>query len=53
MKKWLVLEVGLLAISAGLIFAGGPKASFVAFTLAISAGMAVHIFSCPLARRLR
>lgn len=34
MKKWFVLAVGLFMISAGLMFAGTPKASPVAFTLA-------------------
>lgn len=36
MKRSLVLSLGFLVISAGLIFAGGPKAPSAAFTLAAS-----------------
>jgi len=38
MKKWLVLVVGFLLISAGPIFAGEAKAPSVAFTLATTVG---------------
>lgn len=38
MKKWLVLAVSFLVISASLMFAGDPKAPSVAFTLATSGG---------------
>jgi hypothetical protein len=38
MKKWLVLAVGFFVISAGLMFAGEPKAPAVTFTLAATGG---------------
>ena len=38
MKKWLVLVVGFLLISAGLMFGGEPKAPTVVFTLAAVGG---------------
>jgi len=38
MKKWLVLAVGFLVISAGPMFAGEPKAPSIAFTLAATGG---------------